>query len=50
MRWIAGRINPADKLTKRNPNTFTMLNEIASSGIICVDLNSGYSLDSATRK
>lgn len=34
MRWIPGTSNPADALTKRNPNTSAMLNEIASSGVL----------------
>ena len=50
MRWIPGTINPADSLTKRNPNTFAMLNELVSTGIVCMDLGSGYALDSATWK
>ena len=46
MRWIPGDINPADALTKRNPQTWKLLNEILSSGILCVNIESGYAVDS----
>lgn len=48
MRWIAGTSNPADALTKRNPNTSSLLNELVSKGIMCIDLKSGFARDSRT--
>ena len=50
MRWIPGTDNPADALTKRNLSTYTVLNNIASTGMMCIDLNSGYCVDSTTWK
>ena len=46
MRWIPGDFNPADGMTKRNIKTYQILNEILSSGILHVDIQSGYALDS----
>lgn len=46
MRWIAGTSNPSDALTKRNPKTSKMLNDMLSNGLVCMDLGSGYYLDS----
>lgn len=48
MRWIAGTINPADALTKRNPDTTRLLNKLVARGILCIDLESGYSRNSKT--
>lgn len=50
MNWLPGPSNPSDALTKRNPNTSALLNELVSIGVMCIDLESGYSLDSATWK
>ena len=41
LRWIAGKANPADALTKRNATTASLLNEICCTGRLCVDLASG---------
>lgn len=46
MRWIPGTVNPADALKKRTPNTSKLLNELTSGGLMCIDLRSGYALDS----
>lgn len=46
MRWIPRDINPADALTKRNPKTYKILNELLSDGVLNVDIESGYALDS----
>jgi len=48
MRWVAGTINPADALTKRNPGTTKLLNEMVSQGIVCMDLRSGFVHNSKT--
>lgn len=48
MKWIPGTINPADALTKRNPETTKLLNEMTSTGVVCIDIHSGYSLNSQT--
>ena len=47
MRWIAGTLNVADALTKRSPTLITTLNDICSGGYLTIDINSGYSVDSA---
>ena len=46
MRWIPGDMNPSDALTKRNPHSWQLLNEILSSGILCINVESGYAVDS----
>lgn len=48
MRWIPGNINPPDSLTKRNLKTYRILNYLLSKGVINIDLESGYALDSET--
>lgn len=48
MRWIPGLINLADSLTKRNVKTYAILNDLLSKGVINIDLESGYALDSET--
>ena len=47
MRWIPGRINVADALTKRSTALIMILNDICSSGYVDIDLDAGYSIDSA---
>lgn len=37
MRWIPGSKNPADALTKRTPETTKLLDELVSTGIMCLD-------------
>jgi len=47
MKWIAGESNPSDALTKRNPNTWRMLNLLLASGLVSATTESRYTLDSA---
>ena len=37
MRWVSGKSNPADALTKRNPSTAPLLDEMTSTGRLCVN-------------
>ena len=48
MRWISGDTNPSDALTKRNMKTWTLLNEIFATGILCMNVESGYAVNSET--
>ena len=41
LRWIAGRCNPADALTKRSPSTGELLSTMCSSGRLVLDLELG---------
>lgn len=45
--WIAGTSNPSDALTKRNPNTARVLNELVSTGMMYAGISSGYFVASA---
>ena len=47
LRWISGKLNVADALTKRSATPITTLNDICSSGYLTIDIDSGYSVDSA---
>ncbi len=46
MRWIAGECNASDALTKRNRKTAKLLNEILATGVLCLNVESGYAVDS----
>ena len=50
MRWISGKSNPADALTKRNPSTGSLLNEMTSTGRLCVDYTLGSAATSVTEE
>lgn len=50
MRWIPGKLNVADALTKRSAALIITLNEICSSGYLDLDIDVGYSVDSALWK
>ena len=41
MRWIAGKANPADAITKRNASTGKLLNDMMRFGRLHVDFESG---------
>ena len=41
LRWIAGKANPADALTKRGATTSNLLNTMCSTGKLSVDFTSG---------
>lgn len=41
LRWIAGKANPADALTKRGASTSPLLSNMCLTGRLCVDLASG---------
>ena len=41
LRWIPGKVNPADALTKRHATTSPLLNEMVSTGRLCLDFSSG---------
>ena len=41
LRWIAGRNNPADALTKRSPSTGELLSTMSCSGRLMLDVNTG---------
>ena len=41
LRWIPGKKNPADALTKRNAATSPLLNEMVSTGRLYLDYSSG---------
>ena len=41
LRWIAGKCNPADALTKRSPSTGKLLSRMCSSGRLILDLKVG---------
>ena len=47
MRWIPGTQNPADALTKRNANTWILLNKILATGVLCTQIECGFAVDSA---
>ena len=38
LRWIAGKINPADALTKRNATTGSLLNRMCTTGRLTIEL------------
>lgn len=42
-KWLPGTSNHAGALTKRNPNTSKIISELVSSGVMCIDRQSGYS-------
>ena len=46
IRWIAGKMNPADALTKRNATTSPLLNAMMSKGRLCVAYSLGRSSQS----
>ena len=48
LRWIPGVHNIADDLTKRNIKLYIELNNICTTGVLTIDLENGYSLDSKT--
>lgn len=48
LRWIPGKLNIADALTKRNVALYKVLNEVATTGKLLVDVDRGYELDSET--
>lgn len=48
LRWIPGRINIADALTKRNPTMHRLLNQIAVRGVLDLPLEQAFELDSET--
>ena len=48
LRWIPGKINIADALTKRNIVLYRMLNKIATTGKLSIDVHHGYELHSRT--
>ena len=50
MRWISADKIPSDALTKRNMKTWTLLNEILATGILCINVESGYAVNSQTWK
>ena len=41
IRWIAGRNNPADALTKRSPSTGPLLSDMCTAGKLLLSLNEG---------
>ena len=41
LRWIAGKVNPADALTKRTASTAPLLSNMCHQGRLCVDLSQG---------
>ena len=41
LRWIAGRVNPADALTKHGASTAPLLSDICHCGRLCIDLSEG---------
>ena len=41
LRWIPGKVNPADALTKRNSSTAATLNEMVATGRLCIDYGAG---------
>ena len=41
IRWIAGRCNPADALTKRSPSTGPLLSDMCVTGKLLLKLNEG---------
>jgi len=47
MRWMQDR-ELGRRTDKGNPNTSKLLNELVSSGFMCIDLKSSYYLDSET--
>lgn len=48
MRWVPGKINVADALTKRSAELGRILNHICSDGYLDIDLDNGYFVNSAT--
>jgi len=46
MCWIPGTINPADALTKYNPETSKLLNGMTANGVLDIDITCGYVVDS----
>lgn len=48
LRWIPGKCNIADALTKRSVNLYKLLNRMCVEGLFLVDLDTGHALDSAT--
>lgn len=45
VRWIPGKDNVADALTKRNVQMHKKLNSICINGILNIDLNAGRMVD-----
>ena len=41
LRWIAGRCNPSDALTKRSPSTGKLLSNMCSTGRLMIDFANG---------
>ena len=41
LRWIAGKANPADAITKRNPSTGPLLSEMCVTGRLVVNFHHG---------
>jgi len=50
LRWIQGKVNLADALTKRNPQTHRMLNRVARNGLLDLPPHMSLQLNSGTWK